>query len=377
MVAFRKEDDNMKKIRKIIMTAVVLAMCLSIAACGKSVPKLPSIQAPVDAAPVEEQTQTPGGQGGLSPEIAKAYLAEVDELASHLGFSESEGLQDEYLHGGFISDWDGDGTPEMCLLLKTSPRENGGWDGTPLYGWNAPSFYLYRYINGQAARIAQCDLYFATAGREAEVAAVKTENGTQAVWFERNDTTGESFATCFELINGTIERKPAPDAMAELAGKAANSKAFFESLGEGNALPLLYNYSGEAKIEPAANGRELREALARTAGVTEELQVMKPAFDPDSWLGKYSDDGYNTVTIGKNGSEYTMEISIYRLTVFDEGTVTITDSGVIFDSTDGTGAPIRLSFYSTGSGLYAFRVEETTWPLLENGTVFDGLKKTE
>ena len=104
---------------------------------------------------------------------------------------------------------------------------------------------------------------------------------------------------------------------------------------------------------------------------------MKPAFDPETWLGKYSDDGYNTVTIGKNGSEYTMEISIYRLTVFDEGSVTITDSGVIFDSIDGTGNPIRLSFYSTGSGLYAFRVENTTWPLLENGTVFDGLKKTE
>ena len=32
---------------------------------------------------------------------------------------------------------------------------------------------------------------------------------------------------------------------------------------------------------------------------------------------------------------------------------------------------------STGDGYYAFRVDETTWPLLESGTVFGGLLKSE
>ncbi len=363
--------------KKTMLIILALIMSILIAACGKPVPKVPAPEAPSADTASAEPAQTESGNGGLSPEIAKAYLEEVDTLASHLGFSEGEGLQGEYLHGGFISDWDGDGIPEMCLLLKTSPREDGSWSGTPLYGWNAPTFYLYKYLSGQAARVAECDLYFATAGREAEVSALKTESGTKAVWFDRNDTTGEGYAVCFEFVNGTIERKDAPADMAEAAKKASSAQAFLDWLGKDNVMPLIYNYSGDARIEPVANGRELREALARTAGVTEELQVMNAPFDPDSFVGKYTDDGYNIVTIGKDGSEYTMEISIYRLTVFDKGTVTIGPDGVVFNSVDGTGEPIKFSFYSTDDGYYAFRVDETTWPLLESGTVFGGLAKTE
>ena len=123
----------------------------------------------------------PSEGSGIEQEIVRAYLAVVDELAAHLGYDEAEASEGECLHGGFLNDWDGDGTPELCLLLKTSPREPDSWDGTPLYGWYAPTLCLYTYKNGQAERAGECDLYFSTAGREAAVASVMTDDGMQYV----------------------------------------------------------------------------------------------------------------------------------------------------------------------------------------------------
>ena len=67
-------------------------------------------------------------------------------------------------------------------MLKTSPRDTGSWDGTPIYGWYPPTLYLYTLQDGQAVRAGEVDLYFGTAGREAAVAARMTEDGVQCVF---------------------------------------------------------------------------------------------------------------------------------------------------------------------------------------------------
>ena len=232
-----------------------LMICIFLTACAKPA----ADNAGVDYGQIKADVS------GMTKEIATAYLAVVDELSSHLGFDEAEAAEGEYLHGGFVRDWDGDGMPELCLLLKTSPRDSGGWLGTPLYGWYPPTLYLYTVRAGEAVRAGECDLYFATAGREAAVAALMSGNGIQYVWWERSALSDENSVYCFELLNGAVLKKEVPADVANASQGAESAKAFLDALGAGKAQLLLYNNSGEAKIEGEANARELRAALAAKA----------------------------------------------------------------------------------------------------------------
>ena len=202
---------------------------------------------------------------GMAKETATAYLAVVDELAYHLGCSETEASEGECLHGGFVRDWDSDGTPELCLLLKTSPRDSGGWDGTPVYGWYPPTLYLYTYRDGRAVRAGEYDLYFATGGREAAVAVLTAGNGLRSVRWDRSELTQECAAECRELTDGTLQETQLPAEAAEALQKAKTAQEFLDALGADRSQLLLYNLSGEAKIEGEPNARELRAALAAKA----------------------------------------------------------------------------------------------------------------
>ena len=197
----------------------------------------------------------------MTPELAGAYLSVVDELAARLGYEETEASEGEYLHGGFVRDWDGDGAPELCLLLKTSPRDG---NGTPAYGWFPPTLYLYTVREGQALRVGECDLYFATGGREAAVAALSAGNGVQLVRWDRSEITGENEVYFLGLVNGELQQIQSPADGEEVLG-ADTFRAFLDALGPERVRPLLYNNSGETRIEEEANARELRAALAGAA----------------------------------------------------------------------------------------------------------------
>ena len=242
----------MSKAKFIILA---LMICIFLTACTKPAADVASV----------DYGQIIGDFSGLTPEIAKAYLAVVDDLATHLGYDEAEASEGECLHGGFIFDWDGNGTPELCLLLRTSPRDTGSWDGTPVYGWYPPTLYLYTYRDGQAVCVGECDLYFGTAGREAAVVALMTGNGLRYVWWDRNAIVEETYVDCFELINGAVQKKEVPADVAAASQGAETAQAFLDALGAGKAQLLLYNNSGEAKIEGEANAQELRAALAAKA----------------------------------------------------------------------------------------------------------------
>lgn len=96
----------------------------------------------------------------------------------------------------------------------------------------------------------------------------------------------------------------------------------------------------------------------------------------DAYVGLYANGNYDTVTIEKDGDGYRMSVSLYRLTSLDEGTVSFSDEGVVFRTTDTALNPMTVVFYRDGE-TYSLRIEESTWPLLEQGTVIRDLEKTD
>ncbi len=114
------------------------------------------------------------------------------------------------------------------------------------------------------------------------------------------------------------------------------------------------------------------EQISSVAEVTSEVTE---AVNLDDYVGYYTDGVDTEVTIKKVGPEYSMEIFIYGLTCIDEGKVTASPEGVVFDAVDANGDPIKILFYKKADETYAFEVKETTWTYFENDKVFDNLTK--
>ena len=104
-------------------------------------------------------------------------------------------------------------------------------------------------------------------------------------------------------------------------------------------------------------------------GATEE------PVDLGAYIGCYANDGYDTVTIDIDDSGFMMSVSLYRLASLEEGIVEASPVGVVFRTTDPAGDPMTISFYPDGDG-YALRIDESTWALLEPGTVVAGFHRT-
>ncbi len=132
---------------------------------------------------------------------------------------------------------------------------------------------------------------------------------------------------------------------------------------------LLLSACGTAKQTPA-------ETPAAEPAAEEPVTPEAPSVNPDDYLGYYTNGSYDEVLIGKAGDEYVMSVGLYRLTSLDEGTLSFTDEGVVFHTIDASGNPMTLSFFPAGDDRYTLRVDESTWDLLETGTVYDNLVKT-
>ena len=102
---------------------------------------------------------------------------------------------------------------------------------------------------------------------------------------------------------------------------------------------------------------------------------LPPVPEADPFAGRYEDENCNTVLVEKKGGDYTMEVSIYRLTSLSEGRVTPRDGGLAYATVDANGEPMTVFFSPAEDGSFTLLVEESTWPLLEAGTVFENLQK--
>ena len=138
--------------------------------------------------------------------------------------------------------------------------------------------------------------------------------------------------------------------------------------------------SPEAENEEKIPASEADSAAAEEGEeiivVEENAEEGETLVNLDDFLGVYADDSYNEVRIETNGENYTMDVSLYRLTSLTEGAVSPSAEGVVFQTVDANGNPMTVSFYRDGDDSYALRVDESTWLLLEAGTVFGGMRKT-
>ena len=133
----------------------------------------------------------------------------------------------------------------------------------------------------------------------------------------------------------------------------------------------LNEASAQESIQEDDNSQSVEESIQEASGVTSEETV-----NIDDYVGYYT-DGENDVTIEKNGDNYSMTVGLYRLTTLSEGTVIASKDGVVFDTFDANGEPMKVSFKKDSSESFTLKIEESTWPLLESGTVFEGMAKTE
>ena len=95
--------------------------------------------------------------------------------------------------------------------------------------------------------------------------------------------------------------------------------------------------------------------------LTEEDIKIEGSLRPqnlDDYIGFYADGDCNEITIDKEGDDYIMEVTIFRLTDIDEGIVSATSEGVVFDATDAAGDPIKLLFREAGDEMYELVIED-------------------
>ena len=139
----------------------------------------------------------------------------------------------------------------------------------------------------------------------------------------------------------------------------------------------------------AGNNREAAATIGTEAAnpihteIEEEIVILpeptsaeSSPIDPDGFVGCYTNDGGDLVSIEKTPDGYAMSVVLYRLIGMDEGTVSASEDGVVFRSTDPEGNPITVVFYRDGEQ-YALRADESTWDLLPTGTVVTGFAWAE
>ena len=138
------------------------------------------------------------------------------------------------------------------------------------------------------------------------------------------------------------------------------------------AAGISYSLSVTAEDLDGFDLTAVVESIAEESSLPE-----KEAIDPDDCIGYYTNGSYDEVIIDRNGDDYIMTVSLYRLTYLDEGTVSFTEEAVIFNTTDAAGNPMKISFFNNGEGTYSLRIEESTWVYLDPGTIIGGLIKTD
>ena len=108
------------------------------------------------------------------------------------------------------------------------------------------------------------------------------------------------------------------------------------------------------------------------------IDIPKASEDPldiSEYIGRYMNDGFDTVLVDISDEGFSMTVSLYRLISLDEGTISADAGGIGFHTLDAAGEPMTVSLYRDGEG-YALRVDESTWPPLEQGTVISGFRRT-
>ena len=144
-----------------------------------------------------------------------------------------------------------------------------------------------------------------------------------------------------------------------------------------DANEVINEASNESIDEGTGDVAKASAIQEKTADADTETSKEDETLNIDDYIGYYTDWDSNEITIDKDGDDYTMEVSIYRLTLIDEGTVSATSEGIVFDALDASGDPVKFLFREDGQGKYELVVEETTWEYFEEGQVFGNIEKAD
>ncbi len=118
-------------------------------------------------------------------------------------------------------------------------------------------------------------------------------------------------------------------------------------------------------------------ALGLMAGCGEKDKV-NDRIRIDNYVGVYMDEGLDEpgLTISKNNETYDIEISIYRLAIFDDGVGELTSKGLHFTATDPAENLIE-GLITIKDDVAVATFTNSTWTYIKNGESFEYVKVVE
>lgn len=101
--------------------------------------------------------------------------------------------------------------------------------------------------------------------------------------------------------------------------------------------------------------------------------------DEAIYIGEYLDYDNNEPNLeiakGDDG-KYVVQIGIFRLTTLNDGIGELTPEGMLFTATDAAGNPIS-GIITVENQIATVKFTDSTWELLENGSVFQYSKSSD
>lgn len=101
--------------------------------------------------------------------------------------------------------------------------------------------------------------------------------------------------------------------------------------------------------------------------------------DDSIYIGEYLDYDCNEPNLeiakGTDG-KYIVQIGIFRLTTLDDGVGELTPDGLLFTATDAAGNPIS-GIITVENEIATVTFTDSTWDLLENGSIFKYSKSSD
>lgn len=132
--------------------------------------------------------------------------------------------------------------------------------------------------------------------------------------------------------------------------------------------------------EPIAENNQATQGENENANGSEETPASEaPAFD-DAYIGEFVDlDGTDCtleIAPGEEAGQYVVQLSIFRLTSFDDGVGVMTEEGLQFTATDAAEQPITAVITLDGE-IATVKFTDSKWDMIENGAEFTYKKTSE
>ncbi len=305
-----------------ICTALALLLAASLAACGKQ--------------------ETPVGEP--EPWSREGYFTDEDgNLLSLTYFENDESFPDGWYVGAMLGE-------EM--YGNTIPQE-----GDSLCGNIMPDYETGEFV--------------VTVSEEGEDGVLLTVEGGETYHFKVYDVPE---ATIFVSVN--VDGRGNIDYAEGEELPEVDYDRPYQSSQINLAEPAAYTFfawpdEGSYFIKWTKDGADYSDEPQITVLLDESADYVA-VFESDEYSGAYLDPdvGEEALWIERqDDGTYSVKLSIFRLTVLDDGVGRVEDDSLRFTATDANGNPIS-GVIDRGFEELIVTFTDSTWPLIENGTTF-------